>query len=55
MASASFPFYVVSIGIVIYRMMSSSSIDMVTLSLKVGMRVKTMGAGKEKKEAEEWP
>lgn len=55
MASASFHFYVVFIEIVIYGMISSSSIDTVALSLKAGMRVRAMGVQKEKKEAEEWP
>lgn len=39
MASASFHVYMVSMGIVICRMMSSSSVDKVAFKLKVGMRV----------------
>lgn len=53
MASASFHVYVVSMGIVNCRVMSSSSVDMVAFKLKVGMRVRAMGFGREEEEAEE--
>lgn len=52
-ASASFHVYAVSMGIVICRMMLSSSVDMVAFKLKVGMRLRAMGSGREEKEAEE--
>lgn len=53
MASVSFHVYVVSMGIVICRMMLSSSVNMVAFKLKVGMKLRAVGFVREEKEAEE--